>query len=326
MRRANWTSLGIIVTLLVCMVHRLASSKRDTIYASAASCRHMMVLPWKHISVFPTSWAISRTSRENGSFWIRSSVLFWYHRISQRATVPGRYLLGLLTFPAFRNSFCGALPPMVGRSFLWAGSSPEADGLASAAIWTNCWVGNNDSDRPASTSLFASSTRPNTPSITCATSLVGEELLAGEGWCTGEGGCFSFTSSFLAHLASHLPCLLSLPVSSSCPARRAHSSLILSTVLPSLSFLGIVLVLAILFEKWKEKGGSKREITIRRFHLQTEKKTESLHEDYIIIWKSRSHEILLRWPFWIFKWSDVTFSCQNSTCFPTVICKGKKEK
>ena len=326
MRRANWTSLGIIVTLLVCMAHRLVSSKRDTKYASAASCRHMMALPWKCISVFPTSWAISRTSRENGSFRIRSSVLFWYRQISRRATVPGRYLLGLLTFPAFRNSFRGALPPTVGQSFLRAGSSPEADGLASAAIWTNCQVGDDDGDQPASASLFASSTHPNTPSITCATSLVGEELLAGEGWCTGEGGHFSFTSSFLACLASHLPHLLSLPVSSSCPARWARSSLILSTVLPSLSFLGVILVLAILFEKWKEKGGSKREITIRRFHLQTEKKTESLHEDYIIIWKSCSREILLWWPSWIFKWSDITFSCQNSMCFPTMICKGKKEK
>ena len=326
MRRANWMSLGIIVTLLACMAHRLASSKRDTIYASAASCRHMMALPWKRISVFPTSWAISRTSRENGSFRIRSSVLFWYCWISWRATVPGWYLLGFLTFPASRNSFCGALPPTVGWSFLQAGSSPEADGLASAAIWTNCWVGNDDGDRPTSTSLFASSTRPNTPSIACATSLMGEELLAGEGWCTGEGGCFSFTSSFLARLASCLPLLLSLPVSSSCPARWAHSSLVLSTVFPSLSFLGVVFVLTILFKKWKEKGGSKREITIRGFYSQTEKKTESLHEDYVIIWKSRSREILLWWPFWMFKWSDVTFLRQNSTCFPTVICRGKKEK
>ena len=131
-------SLGIIVTLFACMAHRLVSSKRDTKNASAASCRHIMVLPWKHMSVLPTSWAISWTSREKGSFQIRSSVLFWYHQILQRATVPGQYFLVFFTFPAFRNSFCGALPPVVGQSFLWAGSSPEADGQVSAATWANC--------------------------------------------------------------------------------------------------------------------------------------------------------------------------------------------
>ena len=48
-------SLGIIVTLFTWMAHMLASSKRDTKNASAASCRHMMVLPWKCMSVLPTS-------------------------------------------------------------------------------------------------------------------------------------------------------------------------------------------------------------------------------------------------------------------------------
>ena len=256
MWQANWTSLGIIVTLLACMAHRLASSKRDTKYASAASCRHMMVLPWKRMSVLPTSWAISRTSHENGSFPIRSSVLFWYRQILQRATVPGRYLLVFLTFPAFRNSFHRALLPTVGWSFLWAGSSPKADGLASAAIWTNCWVSNDDSDQPTASSLLISPTHPVISSSICTTSLRGEELLTGEGWCTGEGGCFMVTSSFLTHLASHLLLLLSPLVSSSCLAwlaRRACSFFVLSTVLPSLSFFGVVFILAILFEKWKEK-------------------------------------------------------------------------
>ena len=47
MWQANWISLGIIVTLFAWMVQRLASSMRPTIYASAASCRHIIVLPWK---------------------------------------------------------------------------------------------------------------------------------------------------------------------------------------------------------------------------------------------------------------------------------------
>ena len=137
-------SLGIIVTLLACMVQRLASSMRLTKNASAASCRHIMVLPWKHISVLPTAWAISQTSHEKGSFLIRSLVLFWNCQISQRATVPGWYFLVFFTFPALRNSFWGALPPTVGWRFLLTCSSPEIDGLASAAIWANCWVGNDD--------------------------------------------------------------------------------------------------------------------------------------------------------------------------------------
>ena len=166
--------------------------------------------------------------------------------------MPGQYLLVFLTFPAFRNSFHRALPPMVGQSFLRAGSSPEADGLASSAIWTNCRVGDDDGDRPTASSLLISSTHPVISSSICATSLVGEELLTGEGWCTGEGGCFMVTSSFLAHLASCLLLLLSPLISSSCLAwlaRQAHSFLVLSTVLPSLSFFCVVLVLSILFKK-----------------------------------------------------------------------------
>ena len=56
------------------------------------------------------SWAISRTSRWKGSFRIKSSVDFWYRRISRRATVPGLYLWGFLTPPVlgalFRAAFC----------------------------------------------------------------------------------------------------------------------------------------------------------------------------------------------------------------------------
>ena len=118
MWQANWMSLGIIVTLFACMAQRLASSMRDTKNASAASCKHIMALPWKCKSVLPTAWAISWTSREKGSFRIRSSVLIWNHQISVRATVPGWYFQGFFTFPALRNSFWGALPPMVGRASL----------------------------------------------------------------------------------------------------------------------------------------------------------------------------------------------------------------
>ena len=118
-------------------------------YASAASCRHIMACPWKCISYLPTCMAILWTSHEKGSFQIRSSVLFWNCHISQRATVPGWYLLGFFTWPAHKNFFWGALPPSVGLSFLCTGSSmPDLDGLASTAIWTKCQVCNNESDCP----------------------------------------------------------------------------------------------------------------------------------------------------------------------------------
>ena len=207
MQPASWISLGIIVTLLACMAQRLASSMRPTKNASVASCRHIMVLPWKCMSVLPTAWAISQTSHEKGSLQIRSSVLFWNHHISWRATVPGQYFLGFFTFPALRNSFQGALPPMVGQSFLTAGYSPKTDGPASTAIWANCWVGNNDGDRPTSSSHLASSTCLSASSIIFSTSLLGEGFLAGEGWCTGEGAsCPSWQSSLSLPLVWVLIC------------------------------------------------------------------------------------------------------------------------
>ena len=222
MQQASWMSLGIIVTLLACMVQRLVSSMRLTKNASAASCKHIMVLPWKRMSVLPTVWAISWTSHEKGSFQIRSSVLFWNYQISCRATVPGWYFLGFFICPALRNSFRVALPPTVGQSFLLAGSSPEADGPASAAIWANCQVGNDDGDWPTSSSCLASSTHLSASSTIFSTSLMGEGFLAGEGWCTGEGVLLPFLAIFTL------------------------SDLGLSTDLPSLSSFGVNFVLTIL--------------------------------------------------------------------------------
>ena len=72
----------------------------------------------------PTCMVILQTSHEKGSFQIRSSVLFWNSCILWRATVQGHYLLDFFTWSVCKNSFWGALPPIVGQSFLWAGSSP----------------------------------------------------------------------------------------------------------------------------------------------------------------------------------------------------------
>ena len=90
MRRASWISFGIIVTRLAWIAHRFVSSKRPTRYDSEASCSARMAVDWKRRSVLK-SCAISRTSRWKGSLRMSNSVLFWYLRISLKATVPGLF-------------------------------------------------------------------------------------------------------------------------------------------------------------------------------------------------------------------------------------------
>ena len=183
----SWISLGIIVTLLACMAQRLVSSMSPTRYASAASCRHKMACPWECRSYLPTSRAISQTNFEKVHFWMRSSVLFWNWQISQRATVPSWYFWAFFSFPAVKNSFLGAFPTTVGWSFLWAGSyPPNVEGLASAAIWANCWVGNDCGDLPASSSCSASAT------LLLISSWFGGVSCAGAGGSTGVGGLWGW--------------------------------------------------------------------------------------------------------------------------------------
>merc|ERR550519_3196712 len=119
-RRANWMSLGMIVTRLAWMAHRFVSSNRPTRYASLASWRAPIAALWNLRSVLK-SWAISLTRRWKGSFLMRSSVDFWYLLISRRATVPGLYLWGFLTPPVegadflaalVASCFLGAFPPV----------------------------------------------------------------------------------------------------------------------------------------------------------------------------------------------------------------------
>ena len=48
----------------------------------------------------------------------------------------------------------GALPPTVSQSLLLACSSPpNIDGLASAAIWANCWASDDSGNLPISSNL-----------------------------------------------------------------------------------------------------------------------------------------------------------------------------
>ena len=137
------------------MVQRLASSMCPTKYASAAPCRHKMVHPWKCKSYLPTSRAI-----------------------------PGQYFWGFFTFPAFKDSFLGALPPMVGLSFFLASSfPPDIDGLASVAIWANCKVGNDDGKLPVPSSCYASTTLLHISSTPSGTSAVVTGGFTGVGCC-----------------------------------------------------------------------------------------------------------------------------------------------
>ena len=221
-------SLGIIVTLFACMVQRFASSMRPTVYASAASCKHIIVYPWKCRSFLPTLSAISQTNHEKGSFHIRSSVLFWNWQISQRVTLPGQYFLVFLTLPAFKNSFWGALPPIVGQSFFLAGSSPpDVDGPASVAIWAHCQVGNDcgNLSTPSSHSV---------PAICLIISSAPRGVCgAGDGGCMGDEGLFTHSSAYTTALG--------------------HSIF----VLPFSPFLSITLVLAILESRQEESTSRK---------------------------------------------------------------------
>ena len=93
-------SLGMIVTYLAWIAHKLLSSNRLTRYALLASCNAIMAVPWNCTPVkncCPTSW----TSCMNSNFLINSSVLFWYFLISRNARVPSLYLHFVPGFSTF---------------------------------------------------------------------------------------------------------------------------------------------------------------------------------------------------------------------------------
>ena len=123
--------------------------------------------------------------------------------------MPGQCFLVFLTLPAWRNSFWGALPPTVGQSFLLTGSSsPDLDGLASAAIWANCRVGNDGGDLPTPLSCSASAI------LLIISSACREASLAGVGRCTSDKGLFSLPSTLVTALVHSIhfsallfPCL-----------------------------------------------------------------------------------------------------------------------
>ena len=151
-------------------------------------------------------------------------MLFWNHWISQRATVPGQYFLVFFTFPAWRNSFWGALPPTVSWSFLLAGSSlPDVDGPATATVWANCQVRDNEGNLPTPSSCSASAILLIISSTCRGASLA------------GVGGAPVMRASSPSFHPSHCPCLLypcfctPLPLSwghhSSCHAGRQFGSI-----------------------------------------------------------------------------------------------------
>ena len=78
---------------------------------------------------------------------MRSSVLFWYWCISQRAGIPSWYLQGLF------SPLAEGLPPTVG--LMWPASSLDVKGPISAAICISNWVGDDLGDLPATSSPFS---------------------------------------------------------------------------------------------------------------------------------------------------------------------------
>ena len=71
---------------------------------------------------------------------------------------------------------------MEGWSFLQAGSFPQnLDGLLSAAIWANCWVGDDDGD------LCTFSTCPTSSFLHSISSALGGASLAGDGGVLARG-------------------------------------------------------------------------------------------------------------------------------------------
>ena len=191
MWQANWMSLGIIVVLLACMAQRLASSMRPTIYASAASCRHIIVLPWKHKSYLPPSRAISWTSCK---FLNEELCALLELPDLSKSSCAWLVLPGLLHLSSLEEFLWGDLPPTVSFSFLLTGSSlPDIDGPASAAIWANCWVGDNEGDLP-------------TPS-SCSPSTIWHMISSACGGASlaGEGGAPVMRASYLLSPTWSLP-------------------------------------------------------------------------------------------------------------------------
>ena len=81
-----------MVHLYTCMAHKLLSSNMLIKYASLASCRAIIAVPWNLIPII-NCCLIACTRCMKGNFLISSSVLFWYRLISLNAIVPGLYLL-----------------------------------------------------------------------------------------------------------------------------------------------------------------------------------------------------------------------------------------
>ena len=179
----NCMPLSMILKHFMWMAQRLASSRKLTRKYSAACCRVRTVHTWKCMSYFPTLWAILWTKHEKGSLCRRSSILFWNQWNLQRATIPNQYLWGFFNCPAFRNSFQGALPPMIGQSFFWAGSSSaDIDGPSLAAMSANCLIGDDSGDLHTCSSFFTSSPFAPPHLGLGASSVAGDPDSVGAGW------------------------------------------------------------------------------------------------------------------------------------------------
>lgn len=143
-RFARCISLGMMVTRLVWVAHKLESSKSPPMYVSFTCFLQCHERGRLETAVGLKLFVISRITRWKGIFPMRSSEVFWQRRISRRATVPGRYRSGFLIplvagasfLTATAGNRCtGTFPPVDFRAlFLTRGISDESD-------WPGCLFG-----------------------------------------------------------------------------------------------------------------------------------------------------------------------------------------
>ena len=86
---------------------------------------------WNLMAILPRSWASSLTNLWNGSFLRRSSVDFWYLRISHRATIPCQYLWGF-SCPCWVASNFFPLCFILVTPFFFFGCTVDCGGLQGA--------------------------------------------------------------------------------------------------------------------------------------------------------------------------------------------------
>ena len=126
---ASWMSFGMSITFFICSAHRLASSKRLTMYAFFTSCQVRRALALI-LRLSLCCRVISLIYCMNSNFLFRNPVDFWKLSILHMVTLPSLSLLFFLVespdsfWPPFFFSFlsllCFSLPSQSGTLQLFS--------------------------------------------------------------------------------------------------------------------------------------------------------------------------------------------------------------